>query len=68
MDDITYIGPARYAGIASSVVHDVKPEHTNYQTAPSHFWEISDGTTLHIIAYNTPKSGVKVRCWIKEEI
>ena len=62
--EITYRGPAEYAGMASKLADQVEPEHINYYTAPSHLWTLSDGTQLHLIAYNTPKSGIKIRCWV----
>ena len=60
---ITYQGPQEYAGIASDMAGRVLPEHKCYATAPRHLWTLADGTQLHLIAYNTPKSGIKIRCW-----
>ena len=65
--EITYKGDHEYAGLVCTIVDRVLPDHQCYRTAPSHLWTLADGTRLHIVAYNTPKSGIVIRCWIASE-
>ena len=61
--EVTYQGDHKYAALAMESLKELKDSHTNYQTAPSLFYTLTNGVKLHIIAYHTPKSGVKIRCW-----
>jgi len=68
MSEITYKGPHEYAGvICRDALKNIKPEHRNYQTAPSNLYTFGDGVTICWRAYHTPKSGIKIMAWITDD-
>ena len=65
---ITYVGAPRFAQIAiDEAMKDITPEHVCYMTAPCIYLTLLSGEKLHVLAYHTPKSGVKIRCRLQQK-
>jgi hypothetical protein len=59
----TYKGNLEAMQFVEELLENIRPEHKDYQSAPSNFFTFQCGKKYHMVAYHTPKSGIIIKSW-----